>query len=169
MLRGHGGKGDYYHLVNGYNSRLDELQAAILRVKLGHLEEWIEKRRSNANLYRKAFAQFEALNSRPGALGLPEEQEYAKHVYYLYTVRLQNRDEVENTLRQQGIAAAVYYPLPLHLQEVYRGLGYEEGAFPISERCAREVLSLPMYPELAEGEIHEAVEAVASCGIKGRG
>jgi len=155
ILRVHGCEKKYYHLIDGYNSRLDELQAAILRVKLRHLNEWTEKRRQNVYYYNELFNSF-----NPATVTTPFEPDYNKHVYYLYTIRTQHRDILQDTLRSRGISAAVYYPVPLHLQEVYRGMGYKKGDFPVSEQCSKEILSLPIYPELTKEQIEEIVKAI---------
>jgi dTDP-4-amino-4,6-dideoxygalactose transaminase len=152
VLRMHGGKGKYYHSLPGYNSRLDALQAAILRVKLKYLEEWNEKRRKNAHYYNKLFADMKLI--------LPFEANYGKHIYYLYTIRLKKRDELKKYLESKGISSATYYPLPLHRQEVYRYLGYKEGDFPQAEKASGEVLSLPMYPELDKKEQEEIARVI---------
>jgi len=140
MLRVHGSRKKYYNEAIGYNSRLDELQAAILRVKLPHVKAWNEGRRRVAAVYD------ELLRGIPGLL-TPGQAPYAKHVYHQYTVRVLNgrRDEVQQKLAAEGIDTMVYYPMPLHRLPVYRDLGY---ALPNSERAAAEVLSLPMWPEL---------------------
>jgi len=157
MLRNHGCKQKYYHLVPGFNSRLDELQAAILRVKLTHLDEWIEHRRRKASLYSELLGQIEGIEP-------PFVARYGSHVFNYYTVRLNraklNRDNLREFLTSQGIATAIYYPLSLHLQEVYRPLGYQAGDFPQSERAQAEVLSLPIYPELSEEQIAQIVDAI---------
>ena len=138
-LRAHGGRVKYHHEELGVNSRLDEVQAAILRVKLPHLDAWIERRRQNAAWYTQNFA---------GLVQTPLETPGTLHVYHQYTVRVENRDRVQKQLTDAGIQTMVYYPVPLHLQEVHQNLGLKAGTFPHSERAAREVLSLPMFPEL---------------------
>jgi len=159
MLRNHGCKEKYYHLIPGFNSRLDSLQAAILRVKLKHLDEWIEMRREKAILYSQLLSEIEGTEP-------PFEAPYSYHIFNYYTVRLNNSELNRNKLRKylssQGIATAVYYPLSLHLQGVYKPLGYKLSDFPESERAQEEVLSLPMYPELAEEHIEKIVKAAGS-------
>lgn len=151
-LRVYGWSRKYYsETPGGTNSRLDELQAALLRVKLRHLEEWNGARRQRAAWYG------ELLPGRPAG-PLPGED----HVYHLYVVRSPRRDALQAYLRARGIGTDVHYPLPAHLQPVYRPLGYAEGAFPVSERLAREVLSLPMYPELTCAEVEAVAAAVRS-------
>jgi dTDP-4-amino-4,6-dideoxygalactose transaminase len=150
-LREHGAKPRYHHKVVGYNSRLDEIQAAVLLVKAKLLEEWIEKRRANAKLYNEFF-----LGSTVGA---PYDLPYVRHVYNQYVVRVQNRDKLMEHLRSKGIGSAIYYPVPLHLQECFGALGYKKGDMPESEKAAEETLALPVYPELAQEQIAEVARA----------
>jgi len=154
VLRRHGGRKKYYHERVGYNSRLDEIQAAILRVKLRYLDEWTTARRQVAARYGELLA------------GLPVTTPYEapgrRHVYHQYTIRAPRRDELQAFLKQQGIGTMIYYPLPLHLQGLYTGMGLGEGSFPEAEKAAREVLSLPIYPELTEVQIQEVAAAIAA-------
>jgi dTDP-4-amino-4,6-dideoxygalactose transaminase len=155
-LRTHGSRVRYYHDELGVNSRLDEVQAAILRVKLPHLEMWIEKRRAVAGRYTAAFAG--------SGLQVPVEPMDARHVYHQYTVRVPERDRVHETLREAGVQTMIYYPVPLHLQKVHALLGLREGAFPHAERAAQEVLSLPVFPELDPQVQAQVINAVlAAC------
>lgn len=155
-LRQHGGRVKYYHEELGVNSRLDEVQAAILRVKLPHLEQWIENRRAAAGRYTAAFAA--------SGLQVPVEPADARHVYHQYTLRVPDRDRVQQDARAAGVETMVYYPVPLHLQKVHATLNLREGAFPNSERAAREVLSIPMYPELREDVQRQVVSTInAAC------
>lgn len=152
-LRVHGAKSKYREYIgDGYKSRLDALQAAILKVKLKYIDEWNEKRRKNALIYNKLLG-----NSQ---LRLPVEKEGCKHIYYSYVVATEKRDFLGKYLRDKRIETAVYYPIPLHLISIYKDLGYKEGEFPVAEKCAKEVLSLPMYPELSEENIKLICEAV---------
>ncbi|MCK4649033.1 DegT/DnrJ/EryC1/StrS family aminotransferase [bacterium] len=151
-LRDHGRREKYEHLIVGYNYRLDALQAAILRVKLKYLDEWNEKRRKNASIYNELLKDLDIV--------IPYEEEYVKHVYHLYVIRTKERDEVYKFLQKKGIACGIHYPLPLHLQKAYRYLGYKEGDFPVAEECAREVISLPIYPELKREEIEYIVKTL---------
>ncbi|MEW6008454.1 MAG: DegT/DnrJ/EryC1/StrS family aminotransferase [Candidatus Omnitrophota bacterium] len=144
MLRVHGSKDKYHHISEGRNSRLDELQAAILRVKLRHLNNWNESRRKNAAAYNENLGK-ENLN---GKVILPRELMGAKHTYHLYVVRVKDRDRLRNFLESNDVQTGVHYPLPLHLQEVNKNLGYNRGDFPTSELISDEIISLPMYPEL---------------------
>lgn len=149
ILRNHGSSEKYSHKLIGYNSRLDELQAAILRVKLKKLKKWNEQRRKNANYYSVLLNNTEIIT--------PVEAEYAKHVYHLYVIRTRKREKIIKALQKKNIAYGIYYPLPLHLQAAHKDLGYREGDFPVAEEISREVLALPMYPELTKSEIEEVV------------
>ncbi|MFA5145050.1 MAG: DegT/DnrJ/EryC1/StrS family aminotransferase [Candidatus Omnitrophota bacterium] len=146
MLRDYGRKSRYEHVSLGYNSRLDTLQASILRIKLRHLDKWNAQRRKKAGIYNKE------LKGCTGII-LPKEDDYTKHVYHQYVVRVKNRDEVMAGLNNEGIGVLIHYPIPLHLQEVYRNLGYKKGDFPVAERVAREIMSLPMYPNLEDKQV----------------
>ena len=154
LLRDYGRKGRYEHVIKGYNSRLDTLQAAILRVKLKHLDEWNEKRRKNAALYTKLFKEAKL------DIVLPYEAEYAKHVYHQYTVRVKNRKNVMEKLANEGVRTLIHYPIPVHLQECYKELGYKRGTFPVAEKCCESIMSLPIYPELTEEEIRHVVNTL---------
>lgn len=155
MLRVHGSKPKYYHHMVGTNSRLDALQAAILRAKLPHLGEWTKARQRLAERYD------ELLEGLPG-LVLPQRAPTCTHIFHQYTIRVLNgkRDALRAYLAERGIATEVYYPLPLHLQPCFRHLGYKEGDLPESERASREVLSLPMFPELTEEEQLYVVQSI---------
>ena len=150
-LRAHGGRVKYHHEELGVNSRLDELHAAILRVKLPHLDEWIEARSMVAERYSRDLFQ---------SVDVPDVEPGTRHVFHQYTIRVNDRDRVQARLTDRRVQTMVYYPVPLHLQEVHRDLGYRTGAFPHAEAAAREVLSLPMFPELIESEQTEVVRAV---------
>jgi dTDP-4-amino-4,6-dideoxygalactose transaminase len=152
VLRRHGGRVKYYHERIGYNSRLDEMQAAILRVKLRHLDEWTSARRRVAARYDELLA------GTPVAT--PYQAPNIKHVFHQYTIRTPRRDELEIFLRGKGIGTMIYYPVPLHLQQIYAGLGLGPGSLPEAERAAQEVLSLPIYPELTDGQIEEVAAAI---------
>jgi len=146
FLRAHGLDGDYSYCIPGYNSRLDELQGAILRVKLKYLDDWINMRRQKAHLYNELFT------SSP-SMKIPQEASYTRHNYGVYTIRSLQRDHLKEYLTRRGIGTKVYYPLPLHLEEIHKGLGYKKGDFPVAEKASRQVLSLPIYPELSEDDI----------------
>lgn len=146
MLRDYGRRSRYEHITLGYNSRLDTIQAAVLRAKLKHLDKWNTLRRKNAAVYLKELRGIKGIIC-------PTEASYAYHVYHVFAVRLKNRDKVIEELGKRNIRALIHYPIPLHLQEVYKGLGHRRGDFPISEKIADEVMSLPMYPHLKENQI----------------
>ncbi len=154
VLRVHGAKGLYLHSLIGYNSRLDELQAAALRVKLKHVDSWLEMRRQKASLYD------ELLSSLKGLVTIPRQVPYAQHTFCIYTIRVPQRNRLRDYLTRKGIGTRVYYPLPLHLQEVYDHLGHKMGDFPVSEKASEEVISLPMYPELKEEQIELVVREI---------
>lgn len=168
MLRRHGGRVKYYHEVLGVNSRLDELQAAILRVKFQHLPEWSKLRREAALTYNELLASQTGIQrpheiSEQGPVvpdsettGLPVEC-----VYHQYTVLVEDREGVSASLKDQNIGHAVYYPVPLHLQEVHSELGYGVGSFPVAERIADSCLSLPMFPEIEKSQIEQVVAALS--------
>lgn len=147
-LRQHGSEGRYDHPRVGGNFRLDELQAAVLLVKLRHLDGWIEARRARAHRYNETFRAHDLEGS--DALILPEIPKAGRHVFNQYVVRTRQRDELARHLTTRGIGTAIYYPKPLHLQECFALLGYKPGDFPEAERAAREALALPIYPELTE-------------------
>ncbi len=156
ILRNHGCKEKYYHLIPGFNSRLDSLQAAILRVKLRHLNEWIELRRQKASLYCQPLERVDGIKP-------PYVAPYSYHIFNYYTIRLNlrsKRDKLKEFLSSQDVATAIYYPLSLHLQEVYKPLGYRPSDFPRSEQAQEEVLSLPIYPELEDQQIKETVRLI---------
>jgi dTDP-4-amino-4,6-dideoxygalactose transaminase len=159
-LRSHGAKRKYYHDTVGINSRLDTLQAAILLVKLRHLDSWAQARRMHAERYRALF-QNAGLKST-GAIQLPSESTAGGHVYNQFVIRVSSRDQLRSYLAQQGIGTEVYYPLPLHLQNCFRNLGYQQGDFPESESAANEALALPVYPELTEAGQEYIVDKIRS-------
>ncbi|MGZ8471737.1 MAG: DegT/DnrJ/EryC1/StrS family aminotransferase, partial [Gemmatirosa sp.] len=153
-LRTHGGRaGTYYHEIVGYNSRLDALQAAVLRAKLPHLAGWSARRRENAAYYDAALADVAELRTPYVA---PENES----IYNQYTVRTERRDDLQAHLKARGIGSSIYYPLPLHLQPCFAYLGYREGQCPEAERASREVLSLPIFPELTRAQLDEVIGAV---------
>jgi dTDP-4-amino-4,6-dideoxygalactose transaminase len=158
LLRVHGGQQMYHHRWVGWNSRLDALQAAVLQVKLPHLDEWSAGRAANAARYDGWFAESGVLES--GQLRLPARAENRRHIFNQYTLRVERRDELREHLKGLGIGHSVYYPVPLHLQECFRELGYKEGDLPEAERACREVISLPVYPELTREQQQRVVSAV---------
>lgn len=143
-LRNHGSKGAYRHKRVGYNSRLDEIQAGILLVKFRRITGYNDLRRRHAVTYNELLGEI---------VRCPVEKSGAHHVYHQYTITSEKRERIQQALREQGISSVVYYPVPLHLQQAMKFLGYRKGDFPVAERAAREVLSLPMYPELEEADI----------------
>jgi len=157
ILRNHGMNPRYHHRMIGINSRLDALQAAVLRIKLRRLKRWTEERRENAARYRALFAE---TGLRPPQVTLPEERKGAYHIYNQFVIRVENRDALRDHLFQKGVGTEIYYPIPLHLQECYRDLGYKEGDFPESEQAARETLALPIFPELTAGQQRYVVQAI---------
>jgi dTDP-4-amino-4,6-dideoxygalactose transaminase len=144
LLRNHGANTDYKHRFIGFNSRLDEIQAAVLRVKLRHIDTFNRRRRRIARLYTSMLSD---------AVECPVELPGTYHVYHQYTIKTARRARVIKALRERGISSVIYYPLPLHLQDAFRYLGYKRGDFPESERASRRVLSLPIYPELRPDEV----------------
>jgi len=154
MLRDHGQAKKYYHDQEGYNGRLDALQAGILRVKLQHLASWNEARREAAKRYQDLFGWAEE------DVVLPHEPSWARGIYHLFVVRVQDRDGLQKHLAEAGIGTGIHYPAPLHLQRAYSDLQYAEGDFPVAERAAAEILSLPMYPGLGEAQQRRVVEEV---------
>lgn len=153
VLRNHGSTVRYHHSILGYNSRLDELQAAIVRIKLRHIDAFNEGRRNAARLYRKHI--------RTGNVILPCEALDCDHVYHQYTILTDHRDRLQKALTQAGVASAVYYPIPLHRQEVFLDGGY--GPLPVTEDMATRVLSLPVFPEITEEEICRISEVINDC------
>jgi len=158
VLRVHGGKPKYHHALIGGNFRLDELQAAVLNVKLPHLDAWSAARQHNAAYYDRTFAA----QSLGDAVEIPRAQPRARHVYNQYVVRVRERDRLRAHLAEQGVGTEIYYPVPLHLQPCFAYLGHRIGEFPQAERAARETLALPIYPELTEEQLQYVVEAIAS-------
>lgn len=159
-LRAHGARKKYFHETVGINSRLDSLQAAILRVKLPYLDEWASKRRENAESYRRLFAKSGTLES--GDIILPVEEARGVHVYNQFVVRCRKRDALRDYLKENGIGSEIYYPLSLHLQDCFGYLGVEAGSLPESERASGEVLALPIYPELDQQALEYIVDVIES-------
>ncbi|WHY71176.1 DegT/DnrJ/EryC1/StrS family aminotransferase [Fictibacillus enclensis] len=149
LLSQHGSKHKYQHKIAGYNSRLDGIQAAVLNIKMKYIEQWTEARRKNASLYCQLLEGSNII--------VPFERKNSRHVYHLFVVRLNNRDEVQKRLLEHGIQTAIHYPIPIHLTEAYVKLGIPKGTYPLSETYADEILSLPMYAELSKKQIHEIV------------
>ena len=155
MIRDHGQSRKYFHDVEGYNGRLDAIQAGILHTKLGHLKAWNEQRRLKA-------AEYTRLLSDCDAISLPHEPSWSRGVYHLYVIRSSDREGLMKHLREAGIGSAIHYPVPLHLQRAYVSLSYSEGDFPVTESAAAEIVSLPMYPQLTSEQQEKVASEVRS-------
>jgi dTDP-4-amino-4,6-dideoxygalactose transaminase len=153
MIRDHGQNKKYFHTMEGYNGRLDAIQAAVLRVKLKRLADWNRSRNDNASYYNELLADV------PG-IEFAKVADFAGSVYHLYVIMLDDRDALQQFLGDKGIATGLHYPLPLHMQKAYEHLGYKEGDFPITERVAKRLLSLPMYPELTRAQIRYVTDSI---------
>jgi len=152
MIRNYGQQIKYKHLVKGFNARLDTIQAAVLRVKLKLLDKYNLMRSQKAKLYNELLKDTSIIT--------PVEKDYAYHVHHLYVIRCQQRDKLHNWLNSNGISCGIHYPIPIHLQKAYLDLGYKEGNFPITEEYSKQILSLPMFPELKDEEIIEIVRII---------
>jgi dTDP-4-amino-4,6-dideoxygalactose transaminase len=153
MIRDHGSEKKYHHEMYGTNYRMEGIQGAVLGVKLRHLGAWTDARRKNASLYNKY------LKGIPGVV-TPTEMPYAKHVYHLYVIRHPKRDELQKFLETKGVSTGLHYPIPCHLQKAFVHLGYKAGDFPVAEKAANEILSLPMFPELTEEQIKYVADSI---------
>jgi len=160
MIRDHGQAKKYYHDMEGYNGRLDSVQAGILNIKLKHLPNWNQSRRERARKYNELFAELDT-----NAV-MPDEPSWSKGVYHLYVVQVENREAVQSALTNENIGTGIHYPIPLHLQKAYTRLGYRRGDLPVSENAAQRILSLPMYPGISEADQVRVVEALAQT-VKG--
>jgi dTDP-4-amino-4,6-dideoxygalactose transaminase len=158
MLRVHGEEQKYHHKLVGINSRLDALQAAVLRVKLPHLDDWSARRQRKAQQYELMFTDA-GLSEK---IELPFVRSGARHIFHQFVVRVRdgNRDALRAHLREGGVGTDVYYPVPLHLQECFAYLGYKEGDFPVAEQAAKETLALPVYPELTDEQQEYVVTSI---------
>ncbi|MEW6354949.1 MAG: DegT/DnrJ/EryC1/StrS family aminotransferase [Planctomycetota bacterium] len=154
MLRNYGQEDRYRHKLKGYNSRLDEIQAAMLRVKLKHLDDWNARRREVGGAYTKGLSG--------SGVATPVEPAGRQHVYHLYVIRSPRRDALREHLKEQGVGTQIHYPIPVHLQGAYKDLGLTKGALPETERAVDEILSLPIYPELSDNEVQQIIDAVKS-------
>jgi len=152
-MRDHGQNRKYHHSKIGWNSRMDGIQGAVLQIKLRHLDKANNRRRAHAAHYNELLRDVEEIV-------LPVEAPYSRHVYHIYAIRVSDRDGLMKSFQEAGIGCGVHYPIPVHLQEAYRGLGHDEGDFPIAEQAANEFLSLPMYPELMPAQIERVAEQV---------
>ena len=157
MIRDHGQSKKYYHDIEGYNGRLDSLQAGLLRVKLQHLTAWNESRREHASKYNELLAKADA------NVVTPYEPSWSKAIYHLYVIQVDNREAMQKALAQENIDTGIHYPVVLHLQKAYSNLGYKVGDFPVSEKAAERILSLPMFPGLSEANVMRVAEAVVRC------
>jgi dTDP-4-amino-4,6-dideoxygalactose transaminase len=153
VLRDHGQVRKYHHTLVGWNCRMDGIQGAVLQIKLRYLEKGNQLRRAHASWYDRALNSIEAVIT-------PWHDTHVRHVYHIYAIRVQDRDEVMQSLAEKHIGCGIHYPVPIHLQGAYRSLGYEEGAFPIAEQCAAEFLSLPMFPELTSEQLELVIQGV---------
>ena len=151
-MRQHGEPRRYHHDVEGYNGRLDSIQAGFLTVKLPHLKRWVEERRQAAQRYATLLAPL------GGRMLLPYEPSWAKSAYHLYVIRVENRDELQQKLGDAGIGTGIHYPIPLHLQAAYRTEGFRKGDFPVAEHAAERILSLPMFPQLTARQQQRVAE-----------
>ena len=153
MIRDHGQRKKYFHDLEGYNGRLDAIQAGVLRIKLKRLDDWNKARRQNAAYYNELLFEIPSVT-------LLTEDEFAASVYHLYVILIDDRDELQKFLDSNGIATGLHYPLPLHLQKAYDHLGCKKGDFPVTENIADRLLSLPMFPELTRNQIEYVVESI---------
>jgi len=158
VLRVHGGKPKYYHALIGGNFRIDELQAAVLNIKLPHLDEWTAARQRNAAFYDAAFAR----SGLAGALRTPSARTGVRHIFNQYVVRVRERDALRRHLESAGVGTEIYYPVPLHLQQCFAYLGHRAGDYPLAEQAAAETLALPIYPELSETQLQYVVDSIVA-------
>lgn len=173
ILRVHGGKPKYYHRIIGGNFRIDAIQAAVINVKLPYLNDWSAERQNNANLYTKLFVEKDLAveegitdfdSNNKVLLPKPVYKEFdlpRYHIYNQYVIRVENRDELREHLKQKEIGTEIYYPVPFHMQDCFAYLGYKEGDFPVSEFCANTSIALPIYPELTEEQIGYTVDSIS--------
>lgn len=165
VLRVHGGKPKYYHKMIGGNFRLDTIQAAVLNVKLNYLDDWTRRRQENAQRYEMLFQQSGLVKQGKVRLPAPVYRDSGTkhyHIYNQFVLRVEKRDDLMGLLKEKGVGAEIYYPVPFHQQECFRYLGHKEGDFPESERAAKETVAIPIYPELTAGQQTEVVEAIAA-------
>jgi dTDP-4-amino-4,6-dideoxygalactose transaminase len=160
MMRDHGQAKKYYHDMEGYNGRLDAIQAGFLGIKLKNLVAWNEKRRHNASLYTDSLGTFGK------GITPPFVPDWAKPVYHLYISRVPQREKLQKYLNENGVGTGLHYPVPIHLQKAYAGKGYKEGDYSVTEKVAQEILSLPMFPELIEEQIRFVINKIKECYAK---
>ena len=152
LLRCYGERKKYQHILKGHNSRLDEIQAALLRVKLKHLDQWNEERRRKARLYTRMLS--------PLGLVCPSEKKGVRHVYHLYAIKTRKRDALQAFLKKRGIETLIHYPIPIPLEKAYQEMGYRRGDFPLTDQWSRKILSLPFFPEMKESEMEEVAQQI---------
>ena len=152
LLRCYGERKKYQHILKGHNSRLDEIQAALLRVKLKHLDQWNEERRRKARLYTRMLS--------PLGLVCPSEKKGVRHVYHLYAIKTRKRDALQAFLKKRGIETLIHYPIPIPLEKAYQEMGYRRGDFPLTDQWSRKILSLPFFPEMRESEMEEVAQQI---------
>ncbi|RLB75807.1 MAG: erythromycin biosynthesis sensory transduction protein eryC1, partial [Deltaproteobacteria bacterium] len=153
MIRDHGQAKKYFHDIEGYNGRLDAIQAGVLRIKLRRLSDWNKSRRENAAYYNELLSKLNGVTQ-------PVEADFARSVYHLYVILVDDREGLQQFLSDKGIGTGLHYPLPLHLQKAYAHLGYKEGSFPVTESVAKRLISLPMFPELTREQIEYVAESI---------
>jgi len=153
MIRDHGQAKKYFHDIEGYNGRLDSIQAAILSVKLNHLEGWNKSRQKLAQRYNQALAGANVI--------APFEPDWSRAVYHLYVVQVDDREALQTSLANAGIGTGIHYPVPLHQQKAYAHLGYKTGDFPVTEKFASRIVSLPMFPQMTGEQVEQVAAAVA--------
>lgn len=154
LLRCYGERKKYQHILKGHNSRLDEIQAALLRVKLKHLDQWNEERRRKARLYTRMLS--------PLGLVCPSEKKGVRHVYHLYAIKTRKRDALQAFLKKRGIETLIHYPIPIPFEKAYQEMGYRRGDFPLTDQWSRKILSLPFFPEMREPEMEKVTEGIRS-------
>ena len=154
-FRQHGAVVRYIHDNEGHNYRMEELQGAVLNVKIKHIDKWTNGRRHVAQIYRELLRDVEEVK-------VPMEMPYAKHVYHLFEIRVPNREDLANYLKEKGIDTGLHYPMPLHLQKAYKYRGYKEGDFPVAEKCCKEILSIPVFPEMTDEQIEYVAGSIKS-------
>ena len=159
MIRDHGQNEKYFHEIEGYNGRLDAIQAGILRIKLKRLDDWNQARKQNSAYYSENLSGIHGVT-------IPTEADNVTSVYHLYVILVNDRDGLQQFLKDKGIATGLHYPLPLHLQKAYNHLGYKKGDFPVTETVASRLLSLPMFPELKNQQIDYVVESIKEFMVK---
>jgi len=162
MIRDHGQAKKYYHDIEGYNGRLDAIQAGFLTVKLKHLAKWTNQRREIAHWYNELFME-------SGSVVTPFEPDWSRAVYHLYVVRVEDRQKLQADLASHNIGTGIHYPVPLHQQKAYAHLGYRAGGFPVTERLAPQIVSLPMFPQLTKQQVQRVAAAINNAALQTSG